>query len=599
VTAGPFLHPEWVLPTLAAVALAATLVGVAARRGRGRARRLLGSRGEALASRAVRRDAVLIAALAALGLALLAPRIGERTEVATASGIDLVVLLDASRSMDAQDVAPSRLRRARRIAEDVIARLVPGDRAALAAYGDRGALLTPLTPDTDALLELIPALDTDLFRWRASRLGEGLVAALRAFDAESPRPRVVLLLGDGEDPGGEDALDAAVAALSAERVRVIAVALGTREGALVPDGDVALRDREGHDVVSRADPARLARLAAATDGELLPTDRFGAVDAPAALSRLRRDAGAAPGMRVERRVPATRVAPFAALAFVLLLAEAWPAARRREPRGASGWLRGLSRRPLAAATSALLLAVAARSAADELARAEAEVAALEAEAAQRPGDAALLLDLGLARTRAERHDEASRAFLAAALSARERELAATAYYDLGVSALARADLSGARDAFFDALALAPDDREARFNLEWTLRALSERPPPEPPPREPEAGEKKPEPGGPGAAGDAGGATGPQAPPASPGSESAQDREREAEAGEADEPAAGDDDAAAREAKQARERAPHALSPERARRLLEGVADEPGLALRQLTREDPISERMREPRGPVW
>ena len=66
----------------------------------------------------------------------------------------------------------------------------------------------------------------------------------------------------------------------------------------------------------------------------------------------------------------------------------------------------------------------------------------------------------------------------------EASLAAIAYHDLGVLALERGDLASAREAFFDALVLVPDDRRTRFNLEWTLRALAEQPPATIPPRPP-------------------------------------------------------------------------------------------------------------------
>lgn len=596
-----FAHPEWALPALATLALLGLTLLAAAQRGRRRATRFLGPRGAAIATAARRRDGVLLAAGALLALALVAPRLGERTETTTASGIDLVVLVDASRSMDARDVPPSRLRRARRIAEDVIARLAPGDRAALAAFADRGVLLTPLTPDTAALLELTAALDADLFRRRESRLGEGLAATVGAFEAESPRPRVVLLLADGEEPSGTDSLADTARALAEQRVRVVAVALGSTEGALVPDGDVALRDAAGREVVSRANPARLRRLAKATDGALLATDRFGAVEPEAAVAELRRDAGAAPGQRIERRVPATRVAPFAALALVLLLAEAWPAPARR-PRATRR--RGRAARASRTTALALLaggLIAPARLAADEPTDAESEISALERATAERPSDPALLLELGLARARAERLSDASRAFLAAALSSQDSVVAATAYYDLGVSSLAAGDLISARDAFFDALALAPDDREARFNLEWTLRALAERPPPEARPAPRQGEERPPNPGARGERGDASGGREASEPSGAPTGAPPEATRRapgpdRTQTGSAPEPAR---DAPARAAERAGERAPKPISAERAQQLLEGVPDVPGLALRQLTREGATRERVHEPRGAVW
>jgi len=101
------------------------------------------------------------------------------------------------------------------------------------------------------------------------------------------------------------------------------------------------------------------------------------------------------------------------------------------------------------------------------------------------------VELGLERLATGRHAAARRAFLAAALSARDEGLASLAYYDLGVAALEEGDYEAARDAFFDALALDPSDREARYNLEWSLKALPGDAPPPPLP-EPEEADDDPE-----------------------------------------------------------------------------------------------------------
>jgi tetratricopeptide (TPR) repeat protein len=174
-----------------------------------------------------------------------------------------------------------------------------------------------------------------------------------------------------------------------------------------------------------------------------------------------------------------QVAPLAALAFGLLAAEA------ALPRRRAGRRRGVA---LAAAASALL---AGATPAPEPAE-SGSVAGLEAELRARPRDPELLVRLGVARLERGRAEEAARAFGAAALMARDPELAALALYDLGVAQLEAGALEAARDAFFDALALAPSDREARFNLEWTLRALASRPPepPRAPEPEPEAPERR-------------------------------------------------------------------------------------------------------------
>ncbi len=466
---GPWLqHPDWLMP--AALGIATAAIGLALGRllARRRRLRLLGPR----APRLDWSDAALLLALGALGVALLGPRLGMRSERVEAAGADVVVLIDVSRSMTAQDTPPSRLDRARRTARDVLSSLGAGDRVALAAYAGHGVLLTPLSADAGALVEMIPFLDPELVGTPGSRLDDGVLAALAAFDA-SDRPRVLLVLSDGEDPARGDASAPGVEAARAG-VRVIGVAFGSESGAPIPDGDTWLRDHRDREVLSRREPERLARLAEMTDGVTFRADRWGEVDPTALLAALRRDVAAAPGSATERRVAAVRVAPFALLACLLLALEA---TGLRLGRRAAGGVAALS----------LLAALGAASP---------EERALEAQLRRHPGDAEALVRLGIARAERGRNAEARRALTAAALRASDPQLAALAYHDLGVVALAENDLASARDAFLDAVALAPDRRRSVYNLEWTLAALAEKTPPPPrerPDEESERREERPQP----------------------------------------------------------------------------------------------------------
>jgi Ca-activated chloride channel family protein len=463
--AQPFSHPEWLPALVAIVAATALAVALARRVARRRRHSLLGpgARG-----RDRTRDAVVLVALGAIGLALLGPRIGERTVRVFSTGIDVVFLVDVSRSMDARDVPPSRLERAKRGAEELLARLAPGDRAALAVFGSRGVLLAPLTPDRGALLELLSALDTRLVHPAGSNLGDGMRAALSAFSGADDRPRLVFVLSDGEDPERQGSLGAAEAARAG--VRVLAAALGSDLGADVPDHGVPLRDGAGRIVRSRRDVGRLGRLAEATGGEVFPGDAWGSFDFENAAASLRRDASAVPGALVARRVRAPRVFPLVAAAFGLLLGEALP--RPRRPRALVPGV--------ALATPLFVLLLLGAAPAPPFGGGA--VGPIEARLRTSPGDPRLLVRLGLARFERGENAAAARAFAAAAVVAADPGVAAIAYYDLGVTALALGDLETARDAFFDALALAPGDREARFNLEWTLEGLATRPPAAPPPQ---------------------------------------------------------------------------------------------------------------------
>jgi len=458
-------HPEWVRTVVWSWALAAALLMLARGRARGR-RRLLGPSLQGGIS--LTRDASLLLALAAIGLALLGPRIGERGVMVASSGIDVVLLLDSSRSMDAADLPPSRFARARRAAQGVVARLRPGDRAGLAAFADRGVLLAPLTPDRGALDELVAALDTQLIRPAGSNLGAGVRSALTAFEAGSARPRVIVVLSDGEDPRRRGDLGAPEARRA--EARVLTVAFGSEAGATLPDHGVPLRDTDGNAVVTRRRADRLQRLAAATGGAAFEADAWGEVDLKGLEAALHRDSGAVPGELVERRVRAVRVLPFAALAALLLVAEGL---RWRPPRRAAVAMLG---------AAALLLGAGP----GQLPAERVELAPAGTPAA------ATLVELGLDRLARGRRGAARRALLAAALTAREPELAGLAYYDLGVLELEAGNYEAARDAFFDALSMNPADREARYNLEWALKALPSEHPPPPAPEEPDPGELAPE-----------------------------------------------------------------------------------------------------------
>lgn len=476
-------HPEWL--TAVATATCCTLLLLAAARWHARRRlRLLLGRATGLAGRAA--DLLPAAALVAIGLALLGPRLGTRTVRIPASGVDVVVLVDVSRSMDATDVAPSRIDRARRVADGVLAGLGAGDRAALAAFADHGVVLTPLTADHAALRELLPAVDTDLMSDTGSRIWKGLAASLGAYDPAGLRPRELLVLTDGEGSGNtpRGVLDR----LAAAQVRVVAVGIGSAAGGTIPTPIGALRDVFGEPVATRREMAGLERMARATGGVARAADRFGAVDPREILADLHRDAHPVADHTLERRLPVSRYGLPAGLALALLLLEGLLAGkpRRAATRPARAWPRAAHALPSLVLAACLVLVLGA---APDVPPPAGAVASLEKQVARRPEDVRALLALGVAQARSGDRQEARRSFLAALVRARRPEDAGLAYYDLGVAALEDQRLAEARDAFLDALATDPANREARFNLEWTLRALDRQPPPSrsapheaPPPR---------------------------------------------------------------------------------------------------------------------
>ena len=254
MTVAHLAHPEWFAQVCWSVGIVVSMLAYATWRSRTRRIRLLG-RTPSTPSTGLSRDAALLLAFGSIAIALLGPRIGERLVEVTSSGVDISLLVDVSRSMDASDTPPTRMHRARRAVEEILARLDPDDRVALAAFGSRGVLLTPLTPDRGAMGEWVRALDTDLIRPAGSNLAAGVRAAAEAFEVGSARPRIIAVFSDGEDPTHTHEIGAAEAASS--QARVVAIAIGTEAGSAIPASDVPLRDSTGRVVVTRRNADRL------------------------------------------------------------------------------------------------------------------------------------------------------------------------------------------------------------------------------------------------------------------------------------------------------------------------------------------------------
>jgi len=337
---------------------------------------------------------------------------------------------------------------------------------------------------------------------------------------------------------------------------------------MLPDHGAELLDASGLPVVTRRWLAPLERLAEATGGEVFRADASGALATERVARSLHRDAGRAGGL-VVRRERAVQVLPFAALAFALLLLEGLPMpvkraqAKRAASRRRAKFIRaGRRRAKLIRAGRRRAKLIRAGSATRRARRAAAATALLLLAAGPLAPEAALRLQrAGLARLERGDTEGATRVLQAAALGTRETALAALAYYHLGVAHLAAGELEQARLAFFDALALDPEDASARFDLEWTLAALARWPPPSPAAAADERSQPKlPRPA-------------PEAP-------------RKAET----EPAPGERPEAAP--------APPVLGAEERRRLLDRVPDDPSRALRLTARRGRGGAAVRA-EGPAW
>jgi Ca-activated chloride channel family protein len=293
--------------------------------------------GDDLRSFPLRRAALLLPAAALLGVAAAGPRWGAAAEPAARNG-DVVLVLDASNSMLAEDVRPSRLQRERDAARALVDRLA-GGRVGLVAFGGSGHVLSPLTSDAAALHLYLDALSPEIVNQSGTSLYSALRHALELLGQPGPRgaPGSIVLVSDGEALDPPRLVDLSVEEAARRGVPIHTVGIGTAAGAPVPDIDPLSGRRIGNKrepggavAVSRLDEATLRRIAQQTGGTY-----HGATDAQSlsALAAAAARGGTANRPRGES-IPDNRYAWPLALALLLVAADAVSergrAARRRE-----------------------------------------------------------------------------------------------------------------------------------------------------------------------------------------------------------------------------------------------------------------------------
>lgn len=221
-----------------------------------------------------RRFALLLFAFVALVMALANPQIGRRYERVKQRGVDIVVALDVSQSMLAEDEQPNRLARGKLLVNRLLDRL-QGDRFGLILFAGDAFVMVPLTGDYAATRSILQTVSPDLIPRQGTALGRAIELAAEAFPAEQQGFRTLIMVTDGEDHEG--AVMEQAAAAREKGLRVHTVGIGSPGGATIPvfrNGEKVSekRDRQGQIVRSTLDPQMLSAIAEAGGGRYWPLD---------------------------------------------------------------------------------------------------------------------------------------------------------------------------------------------------------------------------------------------------------------------------------------------------------------------------------------
>ena len=219
------------------------------------------------------RESLLIAGIGLSVFALAGPQFGVYFEKVSRRGADLVVLLDTSRSMLAEDVSPNRLEAAKLDIEDLLAEIA-GDRIGLIAFAGKPIVKAPLTGDLGFFRETLKKIDVKTAPRGGTAIGDAIRLALRSMAPDANRSQAIILISDGED---QDSMPLEAARDAAERgVRIFTVALGNmNEGARIPLFDqngkrTGYEKYQNQEVWSKTDGKQLAQIAQETGGAYLP-----------------------------------------------------------------------------------------------------------------------------------------------------------------------------------------------------------------------------------------------------------------------------------------------------------------------------------------
>lgn len=210
-------------------------------------------------------------AAAFLVLALMNPKLGSKTTEAKVSGIEIMLAVDVSNSMLAEDIKPNRITRATRAIEKMLESL-RGDKIGIVVFAGQSFVQLPITSDYSAGKLFLSSINTDMVPVQGTAIGSAIDLSLKSFDYESPAQKAIVIITDGENH--EDDAIASAKAAGEKGVKVYTIGLGSPDGTPIPNfvrgrRDGFMKDREGNTVITRLNEDMLRDIADAGNGKYI------------------------------------------------------------------------------------------------------------------------------------------------------------------------------------------------------------------------------------------------------------------------------------------------------------------------------------------
>lgn len=210
---------------------------------------------------------LLVMAYFFLIIGLANPQIGSKLEEVERKGVDLVIALDVSNSMLAEDIKPNRLERAKRAISQLIDKL-QGDRIGIVVFAGKAYMQLPITSDYSAAKLFLSTIDTEVVPTQGTSIGQAIDLSLTAF-SDNKHEKAIVIITDGEDH--DDDPVAATEDAVAQGIKVYTIGIGLPEGAPIPEFSKGQqmgykKDLSGKTVITKLDELTLQKVAAAGNG---------------------------------------------------------------------------------------------------------------------------------------------------------------------------------------------------------------------------------------------------------------------------------------------------------------------------------------------
>jgi len=206
---------------------------------------------------------LLLLVVGLIALALARPQFGSKLKEVTRNGIEIMIAVDVSNSMLAQDFEPNRLERTK-FAIDRLIEQLDEDQIGLIVFAGEAYVQLPITADYVAARNFVRHLSTDMVTRQGTAMGAAIDLASMSFSTGSEGSRVLIIVSDGENH--EDDPVASARAAVEKGIKIYTIGMGTEEGAVIPYNGDYIRNEEGNLVVTRLDERTLEQVALVSGG---------------------------------------------------------------------------------------------------------------------------------------------------------------------------------------------------------------------------------------------------------------------------------------------------------------------------------------------